>query len=108
MDLERLLNAINFTGVVTGLTHYFYRYPARFSPLVARAAIECFTRGGDTILDPLSGSGTSLVEALALGRHAIGVDISRLAVFLAKVKTLLLHERDLDAVVDWALGVSPR
>lgn len=73
MDFQRLVDAINFTGVVSGLTHDFYRYPARFSPLVARAAIESFTLPGDTILDPFSGGGTSLVEALALGRHAVGV-----------------------------------
>src|SRR5689334_12828291 len=107
MQLERLLEAINFTGVVSGLTHDFYRYPARFSPLVARAAIECFTKPGDTILDPFSGGATSLVEGLALGRHAVGVDISRLAVFLANVKTLLLKPHDLDAVMDWAFDVTP-
>jgi hypothetical protein len=94
MQLERLLEAINFAGVVSGLTHDFYRYPARFSPLVARAAIECFTEPGDTILDPFSGGATSLVEGLALGRHAVGMDISRLAVFLANVKTLLLDQDD--------------
>jgi hypothetical protein len=107
MQLERLLEAINFTGVVSGLTHDFYRYPARFSPLVARAAIECFTRPGDTILDPFLGGATSLVEGLALGRHAVGVDISRLAVFLAKVKTLLLNRHDVDAILDWAVDVAP-
>jgi hypothetical protein len=107
MQLERLIEAINFTGVVSGLTHDFYRYPARFSPLVARAAIECFTNPGDTILDPFSGGGTSLVEALALGRHAVGMDISRLAGFLARVKTLLLSQDDLDTIRDWAIGVTP-
>jgi len=107
MQLERLLEAINFTGVVSGLTHDFYRYPARFSPLVARAAIECFTKPGDTILDPFSGGATSLVESLALGRDAVGVDISRLAIFLAKVKTLLLQQDDLEAIVDWAIDVTP-
>jgi hypothetical protein len=107
MQLERLIEAINFTGVVSGLTHDFYRYPARFSPLVARAAIECFTKPDDTILDPFSGGATSLVEALALGRHAVGVDISRLAVFLAKVKTLLLDQKELGAILDWAIEVTP-
>jgi hypothetical protein len=106
MRLERLLDAINFTGVVSGLTHDFYRYPARFSPMVARAAIECFTNPGDTILDPFSGGATSLVESLALGRHAVGVDISRLAVFLARVKTLLLNRSELDAILDWAIDVT--
>jgi hypothetical protein len=107
MKLERLVEAINHTGVVSGLTHDFYRYPARFSPLVARAAIECFTKPGDTILDPFSGGATSLVEGLGLGRHAVGVDISHLAVFLARVKTLLLDRRELNAIMEWAIEVTP-
>src|SRR4051812_30336322 len=72
---------------VRGLTHNFYRYPARFSPAFARAVIEAFTRPGDVVLDNHVGGGTTLVEAIALGRSAIGVDISALAQFVATVKT---------------------
>jgi tRNA G10 N-methylase Trm11 len=74
---------------VRGLTHGFYKYPARFSPSFARAAIEIFTRPGDLVLDNHVGGGTTLVEAMALGRHAIGVDISPLAEFVATVKTTI-------------------
>src|ERR1700731_1047133 len=35
---------------VRGLTHSFYKYPARFSPIFARAAIEAFTQPGDLVL----------------------------------------------------------
>ncbi len=66
MNLQPLLEAINDRNIVSGLTHDIYRYPARFSPLFARAAIELFTEPGDTILDPFMGGSTSLVEALAL------------------------------------------
>lgn len=87
---------------VVGLTHNFYRYPARFSPTFVRAAINAFTQPGDYVLDPYVGGGTSLVEAMALGRHAIGVDISELAEFVAKVKTNILSERELDRLDLWA------
>src|SRR5437764_4140009 len=70
---------------VRGLTHGFYKYPARFSPSFARAVIETFTRPGDVVLDNHVGGGTTLVEALALGRDAIGVDISPLAEFVTTV-----------------------
>src|SRR5215467_6633374 len=50
---------------VRGLTHNFYRYPARFSPAFVRAAIETFTKPGDLVLDNHVGGGTTLVEALA-------------------------------------------
>src|SRR4051812_40922043 len=90
MNLQPLLEAINDRNIVSGLTHSVYRYPARFSPVFARAAIETFTQPGDTVLDPFMGGSTSLVEALALGRNAVGTDLNQLAVFLTRVKTLWL------------------
>jgi DNA methylase len=87
---------------VRGLTHNFYRYPARFSPAFVRAVIETFTEPGDLVLDPHVGGGTSLVEALALGRHAIGVDISALAQFIASVKTTVFTEPELSRLEAWA------
>ncbi len=102
MNLQPLLDAINDRNIVSGLTHDIYRYPARFSPLFARAAIELFTKPGDTILDPFMGGSTSLVEALALGRHAVGADINELSVFLARVKTLMLPDADINSLRDWA------
>ena len=91
-----LIDGARDTRPVAGLTHNFYRYPARFSPAFVRAAINAFTQTGDFVLDPYVGGGTSLVEAMALGRHAVGVDISELAEFVAKVKTLVLSEGELD------------
>lgn len=87
---------------VRGLTHSFYKYPARFSPSFARAAIETFTKPGDFVLDPHVGGATSLVEALALGRSAIGVDISSLAEFVSLAKTTLYAADELDALAEWA------
>ena len=102
MNVQPLLDAINDRNIVSGLTHDIYRYPARFSPSFAKAAIELFTEAGDTILDPFMGGSTSLVEALALGRHAVGIDINQLAVFLARVKTLLLSDEELESLRAWA------
>lgn len=105
--LQRFLSAVEDQQPVSGLTHNFYRYPARFSPLFARAAIEAFSKPGDVILDPFMGGGTTLVEARALGRHAIGADISSLAVFLSRVKTAPLPEADLRRVVRWVRSLPP-
>lgn len=68
--ISGFLAAVHSQEPVTGLTHNFYRYPARFSPQFARAAIEVFSEPGDVVLDPFMGSGTTLVEASALGRLA--------------------------------------
>lgn len=97
-----LVNGARDTRPVAGLTHNFYRYPARFSPVFVRAVIETFTTPGDTILDPFVGGGTSLVEALALGRHGIGIDISQLAEFVATVKTTVLANDEIAALEAWS------
>jgi hypothetical protein len=47
------------------------------------------------------GSGTTLVEALANGRHAIGSDPNRLAHFLARTKTTILTAHDLGQLQVW-------
>jgi hypothetical protein len=87
---------------VRGLTHGFYKYPARFSPTFARAAIEAFTKPGQLVLDPHVGGGTSLVEARASGREAVGADISPLAEFVTRVKCTIFSEAELDALRIWA------
>jgi hypothetical protein len=106
-SFDKLLESINYTGVVSGYTHDFYRYPARFSPLFARAAIDLFTEPGDTVLDPFAGGCTSVVESLVAGRHAVGADISPLAVFLGGVKTMLCGPKDQDLIIDWAVDMVP-
>ncbi|HEU4961952.1 MAG TPA: DNA methyltransferase [Sphingomonas sp.] len=98
----KLVSAARSKAQVTGLTHTLYRYPARFSPGVARAAIELFTEPGDIVADCFVGGGTSLVEALALGRDAIGTDISTLAAFISQVKTTLIDEDRLASIGRWA------
>src|SRR5262245_22251110 len=101
MNAQALLDAVSYQGYVSGFTHNFYRYPARFSPRFARGCIEAFSQPGDVILDPFMGGATTLVEARALGRHAVGSDISTLSVFLSRVKTTPLSESDTVKVVDW-------
>lgn len=102
MGIDSLLNAIQDQAPITGLTHDYYRYPARFSPSFVRAAIEAFTKEGDIVLDPFMGGGTTAVEAKATGRCSVSVDVSELAVFVARVKTTILSQRELDQVAEWA------
>jgi hypothetical protein len=101
----KLVEAIHSTAPSKGLTHTFYRYPARFSPEFARSAIQEFSQPGDVIFDPFMGSGTTLVEAMVAGRHSIGSDISSLAHFITKVKTTLLLRSDVANIQQWAASV---
>jgi hypothetical protein len=94
--------AVHSDGYVAGHTHNFYRYPARFSPQFARAAIEAFSSPGDTVLDPFMGGGTSAVEALAAGRRFVGCDLNPLAAFVTRVKTAPLSKTDVEKVTEWA------
>lgn len=99
---DQLIQAAHSSDSISGLTHNFYRYPARFSPALVRAAINAFTKPGDLVLDPFVGGGTTLVEALASGRHGIGSDISALATFVSDVKTTIYTESELRKLRRWA------
>jgi hypothetical protein len=101
VNLQPLLDAIAFQGAVSGYTHNFYRYPARFSPQFARGCIQAFSQPGDVVCDPFMGGATTLVEAKATGRHAVGSDISTLSAFLGRVKTTPLSQEDTLRVVEW-------
>ena len=102
--VARLVASAHDMRPVSGLTHNHYKYPARFSPLFVRAAIETFSEPGDLVLDPFVGGGTTIVEALASGRDAVGIDISSLAVFVSEAKTLRLSDADTLAFERWLNG----
>ncbi len=98
---EEIIRSLNSEKRVSGLTHNFYRYPARFSPEFAREIIFKFTDEDDYILDSFMGSGTTIIEAIANGRNAIGVDINPLSFFITKVKTTPLSKRDKENILRW-------
>lgn len=49
-------------------------HPAKMFPQIARHAIAAYTEPGDLVVDPMCGIGTSIVEAVELGRPAVGVE----------------------------------
>ncbi len=57
-------------------------YRGNWAPQIPRALILMYTEPGDTVLDPMIGSGTTCIEAKLLGRNCIGVDINYNAVIL--------------------------
>lgn len=52
-------------------------HPAKMLPAIARHAIDTYTAPGDLVLDPMCGIGTTLVEAVRKGRHAIGTEYEK-------------------------------
>lgn len=72
---------------VTAYTHIIHKYPSKFIPQIPRWAITEYSKQGDLILDPFSGSGTTAIESMIYGRNAVALDINPLAVLISKVKT---------------------
>jgi len=79
-------------------SHSWHPFAAKFPPQLPRAFIETLTIRGDTILDPMVGSGTTIVEACLLGRRAIGYDIDPLALKICRAKVTPLDTAEVEEV----------
>lgn len=92
--LARLLSGeLAFPGKPTNqFTHGIHPFAAKFPPQLPRAFIEKLTRPGETVLDPMVGSGTALVEAANLHRLPVGFDLDPLALRITSVKTRIVSE----------------
>ncbi|WP_433530247.1 TRM11 family SAM-dependent methyltransferase [Micromonospora sp. CA-263727] len=50
------------------------KHPGKMLPTIARYAIRTYTNPGDLVLDPMAGIGTTVIEAMHLDRHGVGVE----------------------------------
>lgn len=95
------MNDLNFDGHNTiYATHGVHSYAAKCPPQLAKYGIENYSQIGDTLLDPMAGSGTTLVEAKLSGRNAIGYDIDPLACLIAQVKCRELPDKSIEDSFD--------
>ena len=51
-------------------------HPAKFPETMAQEFIEFFTKKGETVLDPMAGTGSTLVAALRAGRNSCGIELN--------------------------------
>ena len=75
--------------------HSFHRYYGKLIPAIPRTFIKEFTKENDLVFDPFSGSGTTAVEAVALGRNFCGLEINPLSQKIAEIKTKKLDSERL-------------
>lgn len=82
---------------------HFYMHPyfTKQASNVVSEYIQHYTKEGDTVLDCYSGTGVTAIEALALKRKAIALDINPLACFITEqtvkqIDTQLLSEAFLE------------
>jgi DNA modification methylase len=97
-------------------THYLNsRYRGNWAPEIPRNLILKYTKEGDTVLDQMSGSGTTMIECKLLGRNGIAVDVNEEAIMItldrldfntlaklphSKIKTFVGDARNLDKIED--------
>lgn len=51
------------------------QHPGKMLPELARRIVACYSAPGDLVADPMCGIGTTLVEASALDRRSVGVEL---------------------------------
>jgi hypothetical protein len=67
--------------------HRLHPYLGKYIPQLVEIFLRKYLSVGDVVLDPFSGSGTTLVQANELGINSIGYDVSAFNVLLARAKT---------------------
>lgn len=72
-------------------THGLHEYRGKFFPQLVRSLINISgTHHGGVVADPMSGSGTTIVEAILAGCCGRGLDMNPLSVFIGNAKVKLL------------------
>lgn len=97
-DLDFLTHGTN------DVTHGLHPFAAKCPPPLVAWLIERWSQPGDTILDPMAGSGTTLIEAQLLERRSIGVELDPFSCLLCEVKTTALDVAELTRVTTGLLA----
>jgi hypothetical protein len=51
-------------------------HPAKFPETLAQEFIEFFTKPGELVLDPMAGTGSTVIAAIRSGRRALGIELN--------------------------------
>ncbi len=68
-------------------THSLFPYRGKFYPQLIKAILNIIeVKKGETVLDPMAGSGTTNIEASLLGINSIAIDVSPFCQLMIKTK----------------------
>ncbi|MDR0588556.1 MAG: hypothetical protein LBG61_06270, partial [Burkholderiales bacterium] len=68
-------------------THGLFPYRGKFHPQLIKGLLNILgVRKGETVLDPMAGSGTANIEASLMGIHSYACDVSPFCQFMIQVK----------------------
>jgi DNA modification methylase len=75
------------------------RHPAKFPETLAMEFITFFTKSQQMVLDPMAGTGSTLVAALRTGRHSYGIELNPIYAEIAR-QTLVNERENLGQAVE--------
>lgn len=84
LPVEKRLITENIAAESHPAHYLMHKYWGRKAHNVVGEYISCFTKEGDTVLEPFMGSGVTVIEAIKQGRKVIGLDINPMASFIVK------------------------
>ncbi len=97
--------------------HRLHPYKGKFIPQLVEYFLdehidefkeEIFFRAGDIVLDPFSGSGTTMVQAAELGINAVGIDVSEFNSMIGNCKVdkydIILVQKELAKITSALKG----
>ncbi|WP_420264451.1 DNA methyltransferase [Candidatus Magnetominusculus dajiuhuensis] len=89
--------------------HRLHPYKGKFIPQLVEYFLDSHTdrfkkevcfKQGDIVLDPFSGSGTTMVQSSELGMHTIGIDVSAFNALIGNVKVTSYNMSDVQAEIN--------
>jgi hypothetical protein len=87
-DLKHRQNFFDANAYGVGYaTHGLFPYRGKFHPQMIKGVMNIIgLKPGDTVLDPMAGCGTTLIEASIIGINSIGVELRPFACLMARAK----------------------
>ena len=76
--------------------HSLHAFAAKFPAQLPRHFIEGLSEPGETVLDPMAGSGSTLLEGWLLDRRVVGIDLDPLAGRQCRAKTTWVDPESLE------------